>query len=205
MKKIICTVAAVLAFGFANAQDKEFKGFKQHDMFAEGAFSIRSSDSGSAPTDVSNSYSFTPKVGYMYTDKMAFGGFLDFSGTKYNNNDKDRTYGIGVFARYYFLSLGDDNAFNAYGEVGLGYSNLKTEPSDPLLEEDTRSAFNANIDLGMNYFFTKNWAISFTLANILSYNNSNPEQGENTSDIEVNINLFNNFFDQPQFGLLYKW
>lgn len=64
---------------------------------------------------------------------------------------------------------------------------------------------NANIDLGMNYFFTSHWAATFELANILSYNNVNPESGSNSSDLNVNVNLFNNIFAQPQFGLLYKW
>lgn len=204
MKKIILTVAAVMAFGFANAQEAttETKGLAKGDMWAEGGFSFKSSDAG-GPDDVASSYSFTPKIGYMMDDKWGVGGFLDFSGGKQNDDDKFGTFGIGAFARYYFLSLGADKSFQAYGELGLGYSSEQFEPDGG--DKFTDSAMNANIDLGMNYFFTPNWAATFTLANILSYNSSNPENGDNTSDLEVNVNLFNNIFAQPQFGLLYKW
>ena len=204
MKKIILTAAAVFAFSFANAQSNEAtdNGFSEGDKFVEGGFSIRSSDSG-APNDVSSSFSFTPKMGYMLTDAWAIGGFLDFAGAKQNDNDKTGIFGIGAFARYYFLSLGASRSFNAYGELGLGYSSISNNPN--IGNTTNNSAMNANIDLGMNYFFTPHFAATFTLANILSYNNSNPENGSNTSNLEVNINLFNNIFAQPQFGLLYKW
>ena len=198
MKKIILCTVALLAFGFANAQDKEGagNGFSKGDKFVEGAFSFRTGD-------VQDSWAFTPKMGYMINDKVAIGGFLALAGTKNNADDKTGTFGIGAFARYYFLSLGEYNSFQAYGEFGLGYSALTDEPNGGPKETD--SAMNANIDLGMNYFFTSHWAATFELANILSYNNANPENGDNSSDLTVNVNLFNNIFAQPQFGLLYKW
>ena len=196
MKKIIFTVAAVLAFGFANAQEKTDNAFSKGDMFAEGSFSFRSGDT-------EDSWAFNPKIGYMINDKLALGGKLDFSGTKANNDDKTGTFGIGAFARYYFLSLGAEKSFQAYGEFGLGYSALTDDPKNG--DKTTDSAMNANIDLGMNYFFTNHWAATFKLANILSYNNTNPENGDNSSDLQVNVNLFNNIFAQPQFGLLYRW
>jgi hypothetical protein len=101
------------------------------------------------------------------------------------------------------LSLGASKSFNAYGELGLGYSALTDKPS--VGDKSTDSAINANIDLGINYFFTNHWAATFELANILSYNNSNPESGNTSSDLNVEVNLFNNVFAQPKFGLLYKW
>ena len=198
MKKIILSILAVAAFGTANAQDGDVtaKGFAKGDMWAEGSFSFRSGD-------IQDSWSFTPKMGYMINDKIGLGGFLAFSGSENSTNDKESKYGLGAFARYYFLSLGEDKSFQAYGELGLGYSSVKNDPA--ALPSSTDSAMNANIDLGINYFFTSNWAATFKLANILSYNNSNPENGHNSSDLEVEVNLFNNIFAQPQFGLLYKW
>jgi hypothetical protein len=198
MKKIIFTVAAVFAFGFANAQADEVtdNAFSKGDKFLEGSFSFRTGD-------VEDSWAFTPKMGYMLDDKWAIGGFLAIAGAKDNDNNKASTFGIGAFARYYFLSLGTSKSFNAYGELGLGYSALTSDPN--VGDKETDSALNANIDLGMNYFFTPNWAATFELANILSYNNANPETGSNSSDLNININLFNNIFAQPQFGLLYRW
>lgn len=196
MKKIILSVVAVFAFGFANAQDAVNNGFSKGDKFVEGAFSLRSGDE-------EDSWALTPKMGYMLDDKWAVGGFLAFGGSKDINNNKEGNFGIGAFARYYFLSLGASKNFNAYGEIGLGYSALTNNPN--IGNKSTDSEMNANIDLGMNYFFTSHWAATFELANILSYNNSNPENGDNSSDLNVNVNLFNNIFAQPQFGLLYKW
>ena len=197
MKKIILTLVTVFAFGFTNAQEVPAgNGFSKGDKFVEGAFSFRSGD-------VEDSWSFTPKMGYMLDDKWAVGGFLALAGAD-NGNVKTGTFGIGAFARYYFLSLGASKSFNAYGEIGLGYSSLTNEPNGG--NKSTNSSMNANIDLGMNYFFTSHWAATFELANILSYNNVNPEGNTgNSSDLNVNVNLFNNIFATPQFGLLYRW
>jgi len=197
MKKIILSVVVIFAFGFANAQDAvpAGNGFSKGDKFIEGAFSFRSGD-------VEDSWSFTPKMGVMIDDQWAVGGFLALAGQD-NGSVKHGTFGIGAFARYYFLSLGASKSFNAYGEIGLGYSALTTEPNGG--SKSTDSSMNANVDLGMNYFFTSHWAATFELANILSYNNVNPESGSNSSDLNINVNLFNNIFATPQFGLLYKW
>jgi outer membrane protein W len=197
MKKIILSVVAVFAFGFANAQDVPAgNGFSKGDKFVEGAFSFRSGD-------VEDSWSLTPKMGFMIDDKWAVGGFLALGGTKDKMSNKEGNFGIGAFARYYFLSLGASKSFQAYAEMGLGYSALTDNPNKG--SKSTDNAINANIDLGMNYFFSSHWAATFELANILSYNNANPEQGSNSSDLNVNVNLFNNIFATPQFGLLYKW
>jgi hypothetical protein len=197
MKKIILSAFAIFAFGFAHAQDVPVgNGFVKGNKFVEGAFSFRSGD-------VEDSWALTPKMGVMLNDQWAVGGFLAMGGSKDNYNNKHGNFGIGAFARYYFLSLGESKSFNAYGEIGLGYSALTNNPN--VGSKTTDSAMNANIDLGMNYFFTSHWAATFKLANILSYNNANPENGSNSSDLNINVNLFNNIFATPQFGLLYKW
>lgn len=62
----------------------------------------------------------------MLDDKWAVGGFLALAGQD-NGTVKNGTFGIGAFARYYFLSLGSSKSFNAYGELGLGYSSVTTD------------------------------------------------------------------------------
>lgn len=195
MKKIFLTAAAVFAFGFANAQDAA-NGFSKGNKFVEGSFSFRSGD-------VEDSWSFNPSLGYMLDDQWAVGGRLNFGGTEDNFNNKTSNYGVTAFGRYYFLSLGASKSFNAFGEVGLGYSSITEDPN--IGDKDTTGNLNANISLGMNYFFTSHWAATFTLANILQYNSYSPEDGDNSSDLQVEVNLFNNIFAQPKFGLLYKW
>ncbi len=164
----------------------------------EGSLYIRSGD------NVQDSWSFNPSMGYMIDDKLAIGGRLNFGGGDLiNNNGKYSNIGITAFARYYFLSLGASKSFNAYGELGLGYSSKTNDPN--VGSKTTDGAMNANVDLGMNYFFTSHWAVTFELANILSYNSYNPENAGSSSDLEVNVNLYKNIFDQPTFGLLYRW
>lgn len=214
MKKIILSVAAIFAFGFANAQEQaeEAKtyGFSKGNMYIEGGLSI-------ATDDDSSSFSFNPKFGYFVTDKIAVGGDLDFGSGKQENlvdgfgdayERKNNNFGIGAFARYNFLSL-SSNRFVAFSELGLGFSSNKEkwDYADSGLSdtEATNTGIKANLDLGLNYFITPRLAATFTLANILSYNNENPENGDNTNSFELNVNLFNNIFDQPKFGLLYKF
>ena len=197
MKKIIFSVAAIFAFGIANAQDAVNNGFSKGDKFVEGSFSFHSGDT-------EDSWAFNPRMGYMLDDQWAIGGKLNFAGSKQDmTNNKTGVFGVTAFARYYFLTLGASKSFNVYGEAGLGYSAVTNNPN--VGNKTTNSNMNANIDLGINYFFTSHWAATFKLANILSYNNTNPENGDNSSDLKVEVNLFNNIFAQPQFGLLYKW
>lgn len=197
MKKIILSILAVASFGIANAQDDTtVNGFSEGDKFVEGSFSFRSGD-------FEDSWALNPSFGYMLTDKWAVGGRLNFGGSEDVNDNKESVLGVTGFARYYFLSLGATKSFQAFGEVGLGYSAITNDPN--VGDKSTDNTINANISIGMNYFFTSHWAATFTLANILQYNSFSPEDGDNSSDLQVEVNLFNNIFAQPQFGLLYKW
>ena len=201
MKKILFLIMTVFAINFATAQDSDAPPkatFSQGDMWIEGGISLTTGDT-------SNDYfAITPKVGYFLDEKWAIGADVNYASISYlpnsNNLDKSDSFGIGGFARYYFLSLGN---FKAYGEAGLGYNHTKLNYLDD--SSNTNNGIKANIDLGINYFFSTKWAATFTLAEILSYNNTSPENGDNTSDLVININLFNNIFAQPKFGLLYKW
>lgn len=200
MKKIILLLVTLLAINFANAQDSEMPkaSFSKGDMWIEGGISLTTGDTKD------DYFAVTPKFGYFLDSKWAIGADINYSSVSYlpnaNDWDKSDSFGIGGFARYYFLSLGN---FKAFGEAGLGYNHSKLEYEDG--SSNVNNGIKANIDLGINYFFTPHWAATFTLAEILSYNNASPEDGDSTSDLEVNINLFNNIFAQPQFGLLYKW
>ncbi|WP_316635906.1 outer membrane beta-barrel protein [uncultured Flavobacterium sp.] len=208
MKLKITAILAFFAFSFANAQQQQTeqevnsaKGitFQHGDMFIEGGISV------STVKDASNTYSINPKFGYLVSDKVAIGADLSIYGSTFNKNTlaerKTNGYGIGAFARYYFLEL-DSRRFKAYGEVGLGYNHTKSEIAKV---DDTANGIKANVTVGLNYFFTKKWAATFALADILTYNNTNPQDGTSTATFDLNINLFNNIFTQPKFGLLYKF
>lgn len=208
MKTKITTLVALFTFCFANAQQKEVeeevstaKGvrFEKGSMFIEGGVSV------STVKDNSDAYAINPQFGYLIADNIAIGLDLDVSGSTTGKGTpaerKNNGFGVGAFARYYFLEL-DSRRLKVYGEAGLGYSHVKTEV---LNVEDTTNGIKANITVGLNYFFTKKWAATFALADILTYNNANPENRPTTSSFNLNINLFNNIFAQPKFGLLYKF
>lgn len=204
MKTKFSIILALFTFYFASAQQDQVdaemntaKGitFSHGDMFIEG--SIQISTGGDR-----DFYAFNPKFGYFLNDKFAVGGQISFSSDKYESTDiKTNIFGIGGFARYYVLEL-DKKRFKAYGEVGLGYGRNKVETATG---SDDSNSLTANINVGLNYFVTKNIAVTFTLANILSYNSVSPENGPSSDTFQLNINLFENIFDQPKFGLLYRF
>lgn len=224
MKKIILTVAAVFAFGFANAQDKkETKGFgfSEGNIMLEGNLGFSSSTStdsfngNDTAEEKLSSFNFNPKVGYFFSDKFAFGVELNLLSGKEENTafgtpnvvteDKINGFGAGVFARYYFLNLGE--RFKTYTEAGLGFNSAKAERNGT--ETGKANGFGLGIDLGINYFVTENFAINFGLSDVLSYNSAKSEDpaGNETkaNEFNGNFNVFNNFFDTPQFGLTYKF
>ncbi|KLT69516.1 MULTISPECIES: outer membrane beta-barrel protein [unclassified Flavobacterium] len=204
MKTRITLILALFTFYFANAQqdqvDSEMnsaKGitFKHGDMFIEGSIQITTGGD-------QDYYALNPKFGYLLNDKFAVGGQVNFSSNKFESTGiKTNVFGIGGFARYYFLEL-DKKRFKAYGEAGLGYGRNKVE--SPTGSNDSNS-LTANINIGLNYFLTKNIAVTFTLANLLSYNTVSPENGPSSDTFQLNINLFENIFDQPKFGVLYRF
>lgn len=205
--KITITLLALFAFSFSQAQQEDIteaetksaKGvtFDKGDMFIEGGISFSTGDNF-------HSYSINPKFGYFISNNFAVGGDVDFGGSDDDATDsKTNFFGIGAFARYYFLEL-DQKRFKAYGDVGFGYSHSRDGiPSQNI--DNTTNGIKANLTLGLNYFFTKHFAASFVLADILTYNNAQPEDGDSSNSFELNINLFNNIFAQPKFGLLYKF
>lgn len=204
MKTKFFIILSMLTFSFANAQQEEVdaetnsaKGvtFQNGDMFLEG--SIKISTGGD-----SDYYGFSPKFGYLLNDKFAVGAKLNYSSEKVEaTNVKTNVFGVGAFARYYFLEL-DKKRFKAFAEAGLGYGRNKIETPP---NSDTSNSVTADITVGLNYFVTKNIAVTFTLANVLAYNSVAPENGKSSDTFNLNINLFENIFDQPQFGLLYRF
>jgi outer membrane protein len=217
MKKVILSAAALFAFAFANAQETTEApafGFTQGNILLEGnlQFSSTKEEDGGDETKL-NVFTFTPKAGYFLTDKFAVGVEIGFGSSKEETTpeggetveEKTNVFAAGVFGRYYFLDLGQ--RFKTYAEVGVGFGSSKDELDGEEVSKDT--FFAAGLDLGINYFVTKNFAINFGLANVLSFNNTKtefPGGGESkTNSFEGNINVFNNFFDTATFGLTYKF
>lgn len=228
MKKII-TMAVLVTFGYAAAQEKTETnpyGFTKGNIFVGGDVTVTSmkgteTDEGVDGNEMKASMvGIAPKAGYFFTDRLAAGVGLNYlSGkttiTEVVNDETqqkiDKTNGIGgqVFARYYFLDLG--KRFHAYSELNAGFVSLKIESiREDETSKGTMKSTDVAFDLGMNYFLTPKLAVSFTLSNLLKYNNMKIESAEENqsakaSNFSANLNVFKNIFDTPTFGLLYKF
>ncbi|MGS4346949.1 outer membrane beta-barrel protein [Myroides odoratus] len=213
MKKLVLSLAAVAAFGFtANAQEKEKPtfGFQEGNFMIEGSYQIKdqvTKNTASGDKGKMTQYNFTPKVGYFLSDKLAVGASLGFgkeiiTSDLFDGEITGRALYTGAYARYYFLELG--NRFKTFAEVGIGYSEARI--SDIKYKQ---TGIAAGIDLGFNYFVTEKLAVAFTLGNLFQYSNYDlkvdGEKRGTLSSTEANLNVFNNFFDNATFGLVYKF
>lgn len=205
MKKILLSAIIALGAISANAQDY---GFKEGDVFVEGMLGYNSEDDTAASIKESN-FTFTPKVGFMITEDFALGLQLGFGMDKtenygINTENKNNSFGVGVFGRYYFAEL--TQRIKVYSELGLGYNSYKTENRIAnVTAEYKASGFGINAGLGINYFVTPKIAINFGFSDLIGYNTYKPENGDATNNFHLNINNFNNFFDTARFGMTFKF
>lgn len=201
MKKIVLSMVAVLAFGFANAQDSGSYGFSKGNILLEGNVTFSSTNDKNTETKTS-AFEFNPKAGYFLTDKFALGLELGIGSDKEEvagtDTDKNSNFNVGVFGRYYFLDLGQ--RFKTYAEAGVGLANGKDG-----LGEFKYTGIEFGAGLGINYFVSESFAINFGLTDILGYSSKKYEDAEAVTDFNANFNVFNNFFSTAQFGLTYKF
>ncbi len=188
MKKTILSLIAVLTIGIVAAQDF---GFSKEDIFLEG--NLKYSKMEDFMDNEKTVFEFTPSVGYFVNDDFALGLGLAYVSEKLNDA-KESAYGAGFFGRYYFLDLG--KRFKTYSQASFVYAKTK--------ETDVKT-IALGVDLGINYFVTERFAISFVLANLVDYTYASYE-GESSSNFNVNLNEFENFFgNHAKFGLTYKF
>lgn len=195
MKKIVLSAFAVLAFGFANAQESTGgKGFDKGDIFVSGSIGITSEKTGDVK---SSGFEIEPKVGFFVTDNIAVGGKLGYSSDKAENAITDTTdrakFTIGGFGRYYFTPSSD---FSLFGELGIDYSSV-----DNKLADVKENEIGANLGLGLSYFVSSNFAIEATWAGLGYTSNDNGGDGaDKTNSFGLGADL-----SSINFGLLYKF
>ncbi|MDR2963950.1 MAG: porin family protein [Bacteroidales bacterium] len=124
MKKVLATVAAICAL--ATVSNAQF--WVGGNVGFESSTDSKKNSDYSVKTDAESQFTFSPKVGYDFNEKMCVGlglsigtsGDKDFDGTKDNNvvgKTTQTNFGIAPFFRYYFAEFGD---FKVYGEAALG-------------------------------------------------------------------------------------
>jgi opacity protein-like surface antigen len=195
MKKIVLSMVAVLAFGFANAQESTgSKGFAKGDIFISGSVGINSEKEG----DIKESgFEIAPKVGFFVTDNIAIGGRLGYRSDKAENAVTDTRdearLSVGAFGRYYFTPSSD---FSLFGELGVDYSSVDYKLADVKANE-----IGANLGLGLSYFVSSNFAIEATWAGLGFTSNDNGGDGaDKTNSFGLGANL-----DSINLGVVYKF
>ena len=200
MKKVLLSAVALLAFGFANAQEEEKGngGFSKGSMFVSGAFSIDSEKTGDAK---SSDFEIAPKFGYFVTDNIAIGGKLGYTSMKEENAagveiQDDVKFTVGAFGRYYFTPA---SQFSLYGQFGFDYSTVEDKLS---VVDSKENEIDVRLGLGLSYFLNKNWAIEASWAGLgYTTNDNGGGTGVDSTDsfnLDADLRSFG-------FGVLYKF
>lgn len=196
---------------FAQEEDLGYYLFKG-EVFLEGNLGYNSV-TNEQRDNKTTAYYINPKAGYFIADDIAVGIDLSYSQSEEASAGVDtnniKNISGGIFGRYYFLPLGE--RFKVYTELGGAYISQKDGIDIPI----NASGFELGLDMGINYFFKESLAISFTLADLVSYKTLTFEEREisefekieeqTVSELNADINIINNFFQTARFGILYKF
>jgi len=202
MKKVILSVAAVFAFGFANAQETVSEGFTNGDVFINGAVGFGSTKTGDFKT---SNFVVAPKVGYFVTENIAVGVAVGYESSKLELVDDvtNNTFSVGAFGRYYFTPA---SKFSIFGELGLNYNNYDNEFSldadgDLVAVDSKGDGFGVSIAPGVSYFIAKNFALEASFG-ILGYNSTKPDfaGAEKTNSFDFGLDT-----RDIRLGLVYKF
>jgi outer membrane protein len=200
MKKIILSVAAVMAFGFANAQDKKesSEGFSKGDVFVTGAFSLGSTNNKNNDEKTS-SFEIAPQVNYFVTENISVGLKVGFASDKADVNgvdtQDDSSVSFGLAGRYYFTPA---SKFSLFGELGAEYVSTTDNLSTP---EFKVNGFGAGLGLGMNYFVSSNFSIEAGVA-VLNFASA---KADVTGAENVTAFSFGGDWRAVSFGVNYKF
>lgn len=201
MKKVLLSVAAVLAFGIASAQDADKtsggKGFANGDLFMTGAVGFSSESTGDFKT---NSFTIAPSAGLFVSDNIAVGLNIGFTSIKDEDpvdGDVDTSlFGIGAFGRYYATPAND---FSFFAQLGFQYNTGKQEfEGGGELKVD---GFEIALRPGVSYFISEHFALEASIG-ALRYATSEPDVdgAESTDEFELGVDL-----TEVNLGLIYKF
>lgn len=191
-------MTALLAFGFANAQETttENGGFSKGDLFLSGSVGYGSDEDFNG--DKTNEFNVSPKAGYFVTNNIAVGLSLGYTNGKTEQDGeadtKTNEFNVGAFGRYYFTPA---SQFSIFGELGVGYGTLKQEQGDA---EAKYNGFNVGLAPGVSYFISKNFALEATvgLLGYTSVKNDDTDAKADSFDLGLNLGDIN-------FGIVYKF
>lgn len=202
MKKVLLSVAAVFAFGFANAQDSNAgsAGLSKGDLYLSGTLNFSSEKTGDLKSDT---FTVAPGLGYMLTENIAFEGSLGYvSGTSNQfaggNFVEVKNSGFGINAGVkYFWTPASNFSLSLGGNIS--YASVKTEV-DAFGTDYTSKVIGVNAPVGLHYFVSDNIALTSTWGGLGYTSNDNGGNGaDKTNAFELGLDL-----SAITFGMIYK-
>ncbi len=180
MKKVLLSAVALLAFGFANAQEEKSTngGFAKGDLFVSGAVVFSNTSEGDAKE---SNFEIAPQIGYFLTENIAIGGKVGYESMKEDNaagvEIKDMSgFTAGVFGRYYFTPA---NQFSLFANLGVDYTNMQNNLGSSDYKENE---FEAGLGLGLNYFVSSNFSLEAGVGVLKYTTNDNGGDGADATN-----------------------
>jgi outer membrane protein len=209
MKKVLFSAVALLAFGFANAQEEAAtpaEGFSKGSIFLSGTVGYSSEKQDDLKV---NSYVVAPRVGYFINEKIALGLGLGFGNGKVEFDGEtaaeNKTVEFSAFGRYYLKTA----KFAPFAELNVNYGTTSYEFMGTIAGGDLApfgsgedvNTFSVNVAPGFNYFVSERFALE-TSVGILGYSSSKEDVdgAEAVNKFELGLD-----FASINFGLLYKF
>jgi hypothetical protein len=170
MKKIILTMALLMAFSFANAQSNDKGKIHVNVMFGiiNGNASITNDNSVIDPFNPvdpmpkENKYSaagvnFGANFQYGFTKNISAGAGIEINTVELTdgNNKNITLFKVNFSGRYYFLN---QEKINVYAGPSIGYSS-----GTDYKISTTYAGLNYGINTGCNYYFGKKVGMIFNL------------------------------------------
>lgn len=201
MKKLLFSIAALAAFGFAQAQEgTATSGFSKGDVFVSGAVGYSSEETVDLKT---TEFQIVPRVGYFVSENFAIGAQLGYISREYPLSTefgyvdvKNSGFQAGAFARYYSTPA---SAFSFFGQLSATYASVKTEVDGG--EDFKTNGFEFGVAPGISYFVSDHIALETTFG-MLGYSSVKPDVdgAESTDTFNLNLDLTN-----VTFGIIYKF
>ncbi len=189
---IIATSTAAMA---------QSEGFTKGSLFLSGNVGF-SSEKNNNNDSKFNSFSFSPRIGYFVTDKVAVGlragiesGTDEFEVLGETFEQKTSTTTIGLFGRYYFTPA---SKFSMFLNLGADYVSSKEEETG---EEDFKvNGFDIGLAPGLHYFISNRLALETSIG-LLGYSTrkADVDGAEAVNSFGLNLGL-----NSLTFGLVFK-
>ncbi len=195
MKKLLFIAIAVLGLTAVNAQEEtKTGGFEKGDVFISGTVGFTTTSAGDISSDT---FVIAPSAGYFVNENFAVGLSATYSEASVafdlaeDNAEVDaKTFGGGVFGRYYFTPA---NQFSFFGNLGVAYASTDFVGTD-------LNTFSVGLAPGINYFLSDCIAIEASVG-VLGYSSAKFDvdgaEAVNTFSLSLTSNV--------AFGVTYKF